>query len=99
MPTAHAAPPLSDLLVSGVAYVWPSSAGIEGRAVMPLHPSVPEAAATDDALYRALALIDALRVGRVRDRKLASEELPRLLAGPGHDAAWVAERLRQGQAS
>jgi hypothetical protein len=97
MPTAHAAPPLCDLLVSGEAYVWPSKDGIEGRGVIPLHPEVPGAAAADDALYRALALIDALRVGRVRDRRLASEELPRLLAEPGRDAAWVGlRRMKAG---
>lgn len=93
MPTAHAAPPLCEFLVSGDAYVWPSKAGIEGRRVAPLHPAVPTAAAADDALYRALALIDAFRVGRVRERRLASEELPRLLAGPGRDAAWLGARL------
>ncbi len=96
MPTAHAAPPLCDLLVSVEAYIWPSEVGIEGRAVVPLHPGVPAAAAADAALYRALALLDALRVGRVRDRRLGSDELSRLLAEPGRDAAWLGARLTAG---
>lgn len=99
MPTAHAAPPLCELLVSGDAYVWPAKDGVEGRSVAPLHPGVPAAAAADDALYRALALLDAFRVGRVRERRLATEELPRLLAGPGRDAAWLGARERAGWAS
>jgi hypothetical protein len=99
MPTAHAAPPLRDLLVSVDAYVWPSRVGVEGRALVPLHPCVPAAAAADDALYRALALVDALRVGRVRDRRLGSEELSRVLAEPGRDAAWLGARLHTGAAS
>jgi hypothetical protein len=63
---------------------------------VPLHPGVPAAAAADAALYRALALLDALRVGRVRDRRLGSDELSRLLAEPGRDAAWLGARLTAG---
>ena len=39
-----------------------------------LHKSAP-AAAKDPALYELLALIDAVRDGRVRERKLAEKEL------------------------
>jgi len=43
-------------------------------------------------LYAALALLDALRVGRARDRRLAMDELERLLAKPGHDVNWLAQQ-------
>jgi hypothetical protein len=90
MPIAHAAPPLSDCLVYSEPYVWPTGSGVAGRAVLPLHPGAPHAAAGDPALYQALALLDALRVGRARDRRLAAEHLERLLSEPGRDALWLA---------
>jgi hypothetical protein len=92
MPTAHAAPPLSEQLIGGSPYVWAGAGGIEGLAIEPLHPRVPEAAARDERLYGALALIDALRVGRVRERQLAVPALERLLAERDRDAVWVRER-------
>ena len=52
----------------------------------------PEAAACDERLHRALALLDALRVGRVRERQLAVPALERLLAERDRDAVWVRER-------
>jgi hypothetical protein len=51
-----------------------------GRAVAPLYRSAPLAAAEDPRLHELLALVDALRVGRARERTLAREELDRRLA-------------------
>jgi hypothetical protein len=93
MPTAHSAPPPSERLLAGERYVWSGNDGVQGKAIPPLHPVVPWAAARDASLYAALALIDALRVGRARDRRLAADELERLLAQPQRDAAW-AQRVR-----
>jgi hypothetical protein len=92
MATAHAALPLSGVLVYAEAYVWPAAEGVAGRAVTPLHPAAPAAAARDSQLYAALALIDALRVGRVRERQLAAPALHQILAGPERDALWVRSR-------
>lgn len=92
MPTAHAAPPLRDELAFDVAYVWPGADGEPGLAVAPLHPEVPAAAAADDRLYAALALIDAFRVGRVRERKLAGPALERLLNERARDTSWAGAR-------
>lgn len=92
MPTAHAAPPLVEQLVGGVAYVWPARGGVEGLAIEPLHPAVADAAARDSKLYAALAVIDALRVGRARDRQLAVVALERLLAEAARDTVWVQSR-------
>lgn len=41
----------------------------------PLYPTVAEAAIQNEKLYELLALVDALRVGRVRERELAAVEL------------------------
>ncbi|MFA5140657.1 MAG: hypothetical protein WC728_15620 [Elusimicrobiota bacterium] len=84
VPTAHSAPPLSNEIVSNDndQYVWPSGDGtVRGQAIEPLYSSVPEAALRDPALHQLLALVDALRVGRARERQLASEELKRRLHG------------------
>jgi hypothetical protein len=56
--------------------VWPSADGpVRGSTFEPLHKSVPTAAAKDAALYELLALIDALRDGRARERQAAEREL------------------------
>lgn len=82
IPTAHSAPPLSSRIMSGAddQYVWPSADGdMRGQAIEPLYASVPGAIRKDPELHQALALVDALRVGRARERKLASDELSRRL--------------------
>lgn len=82
VPTAHSAPPLSAEIVSdaGDQYVWPSGNGtMRGQAIEPLYASVPQAADKDPELHKLLALVDALRVGRARERQLAAEELRRRL--------------------
>ncbi len=39
--------------------------------VNPLYASAPGAAIEDPALYELLALLDALRIGRARERRMA----------------------------
>jgi hypothetical protein len=76
IPTAHSAAPLADLIFSDEPYVWPSAFGhVRGHGIAPLYPKVVDAATRDPELYEALAMIDALRVGRARERNLAAEEL------------------------
>jgi hypothetical protein len=48
-------------------------------SVEPLYRTVPEAVAGDSELYELLALIDAIRVGRAREIKIAHDELSRRL--------------------
>jgi hypothetical protein len=77
LPTAYAARPLSDKISSNdLPPVWPDPEGdIRGVAVEPLYGSVAKAAKRDSLLYELLALVDALRIGRARERNLAEEEL------------------------
>jgi len=78
MPTAHAAPPLNQHIVGSAdpPPVWPSAEGqVRGSTFEPLHKTVPAAAAKDPTLYELLALIDAIRDGRARERKAAEREL------------------------
>jgi hypothetical protein len=76
IPTAHAAMPLSDLIQSEEAYVIPYAKGlVRGQAIEPLHIKVAEACLKDEVFYELVALCDALRVGRARERQLAVQEL------------------------
>lgn len=76
IPTAHSGPPLDKLIQSNELYVWPSAKGnARGQAIEPLYNSVVIAIQKDSKLYELLALVDALRVGRVREKQLAMEEL------------------------
>jgi len=83
LPTAHSAEPLKSLLVvdPSDAYVWPDPTGeVRGQAIEPLYRSVPTAAKNDPELYVLLSLIDAIRVGRVREQRLAVKELEQAMA-------------------
>jgi DNA-binding Lrp family transcriptional regulator len=78
MPTAWAAPVLSGKISASeqIPPVWPDAEGsVQGASVQPLYGSVPGAARRDPALYDLLALVDALRIGRARERNLAEKEI------------------------
>lgn len=78
-PTAHSAEPLSGFLLSSSeldTYVWPDAEGkTKGQAIDPLYPSVPHAVKKDPNLHELLALVDAIRVGRARERNIAVAEI------------------------
>jgi hypothetical protein len=77
--TSYAAPPLNSQLVfdnEELVPVWPYLKGnSRGYALNPLYSAAPEAALKDPQLYELLALTDALRGGRARERKLAIDHL------------------------
>ena len=80
VPTAHAAAPLNKDIVSSEPYVWPYGEGtIRGESIEPLHPKIPEACLKDAVFYEYMALCDALRVGRAREKNMAMEELRKRL--------------------
>lgn len=83
MPTSYAAPPLNAIIVQTdePPPVWPTADGkVRGQEFAPLFRSVPRAAANDNALYELLALVDAIRDGRARERELAVKELTKRLS-------------------
>lgn len=78
VPTSFAAPPLKDEIASGdeLPPVWPWPEGeTRGIALEPLYRTAPAAALRDPILYEMLALVDAIRDGRARERKIAEKEL------------------------
>jgi hypothetical protein len=82
IPTAHAAPPLFKHILQNnePPPVWPDAEGtVRGYALAPLYKSVPYAAMRDPKLYALLALVDAVRDGRARERNLAIKEIRKRL--------------------
>ncbi len=80
VPTSYAAGPLRDVIGQGSEPipVWPHPQGKErGIAFEPLYKTAPGTALRDAAFYEYLALADALRDGRARERKYAEQELHR----------------------
>lgn len=80
VPTAHSAAPLRAKFLTAEAYVWPYAKGAQqGQAIAPLYPGAAAAALADPALHELLALADALRIGRTRERAEAEKELAKRL--------------------
>ena len=77
VPTAHSAPPISEVISQGEdIYVWPYANGdTRGQAIDPLYKTIPEVAQKDKSFYELLAIADVLRVGRAREIKIAIVEL------------------------
>ena len=78
VPTSYAAEPLkSEIATSNdLPPVWPWHDGdTRGVGLEPLYKSVPHAALRDPNLYQLLALVDAIRDGRARERNLAERDL------------------------
>ncbi|MCF8033761.1 MAG: hypothetical protein K9K66_14855 [Desulfarculaceae bacterium] len=84
MPTAHSHPAFLDKFPPNPeeSYVWPWAEGdARGMSFSPLYKSAPEAARNDSQLYLALALVDALRLGRKRENSFARNRLIRWIRG------------------
>jgi hypothetical protein len=81
VPTSHAAPAFAGVFAQGhEPLVWPDAHGsVRGEGLLPLHPCVPGAALRDPMLYELLALFDALRAGRARERNMAATRLQKLI--------------------
>jgi DNA-binding Lrp family transcriptional regulator len=78
IPTSYAAAPLKSKIAASndLPPVWPWHEGdTRGAGLEPLYKSVPHAALRDPALYQLLALVDAIRDGRARERNLAERHL------------------------
>jgi hypothetical protein len=76
VPTSHSGPALANDIVGEDAVVWPSAAGATvGKAVTPLLPKAEQLPSRSPEVYWLLTLVDALRVGRLRERKLAIAKL------------------------
>lgn len=76
VPTAWAAPPLAEEFGGADPVVWPSTAGrVRGQSLTPLYPGATALPKSRPDLYELLALVDAVRIGRARERTLAVTHL------------------------
>jgi len=76
VPTAHSGPVLGEILPALDSIVWPSGEGrARGLSLTPLCGHAPSMLQSNPALYRWLTVVDALRIGRARDRQIARDVL------------------------
>ena len=72
VPTAFAGPSLAGDFPDASPLVWPAIDGDRrGATIEPLYAAAPATAKGNPALYDLLTLVDALRVGRARERQRA----------------------------
>lgn len=84
VPTGYAAEPLKSKIVASnePPPVWSYAEGqVRGYSFSPLFRSVPQAALADQRLYELLALVDAIRGGKAREREMAIAALQKRLGG------------------
>jgi hypothetical protein len=80
--TAHSHPFMKAKFSAETEYVWPDARGkFRGFSIDPLYKEVVKAVKQDEKLYKMLALIDVIRVGRVRECKVAIAELKKIIEG------------------
>lgn len=85
LPTAYAAPPLNNIIVGGndPIPVWPiyAEGAKKGIELKPLYSCVPKSLVKypDQYFYELLALLDALRSGRARERNIGAERIKEML--------------------
>jgi hypothetical protein len=78
IPTSFGVAPLSKSINADASEipVWPHPQGkVRGPSVSPICPTAPDAALEDSVLHGLLALLDALRIGRARERDIAAKLL------------------------
>jgi hypothetical protein len=76
IPTAVSSPVFCGVVESPNGFVWPHPDGIaRGQTVVPLFPAATNLVSANTPLYEVLTIIDALRTGSTRIRKLAADLL------------------------
>lgn len=83
VPTAHTGPVFSGVMDSDDALVWEDPSGtVDGRALNPMLPRAGRLAERAPGTYALLTAVDALRVGRARERDIARRYIRRVLKVP-----------------
>ena len=86
IPTSHSHPFMKKKFISELNYVWPDNKGDDmGLMIEPFYPKQIEAVKEDEEYYKLLALVDVIRVGKVREVKYAIDEFKKnILHEPSH---------------
>lgn len=81
IPTAHSHPFMKNNFTSEMNYVWPDIKGkVMGLTIEPFYPKQVDAVQEDQGYYKLLALVDVIRVGKVREVKYAVNELKKIIS-------------------
>lgn len=81
IPTAHSHPFMKDHFKSELNFVWRDPVGnYMGLVIEPFYLKQVDAIKHDPKFYKLLALIDVIRVGRVREQKIAIPELVQMIS-------------------
>ncbi len=76
IPTAHSHPLMKKYFISEMNYVWPDNKGkVMGLTIEPFYLKQTEGINDNEMYYKLLALVDVIRVGKVREIKYAVNEL------------------------
>lgn len=80
IPTAHSHPEMKKKIISELNFVWPDIKGeLLGLTIEPLYKKQVEAVKIDKDFYKLLALVDVIRVGKLREIKYAVSELKKYI--------------------
>ncbi len=80
VPTSHSAPPLNQIFESEEMVVWPDGESSQrGIGLTPIHKSVLSAVKYHPKIYKIFALVDAIRIGKARERAAGIKELSKIL--------------------
>ncbi len=81
IPTAHANPDFKYVKHRDEeSYVWPYAEGkVKGISLKPIYSSLPYACLEDKVLFKIASLVEMIRAGRARERKIAEDALRKLL--------------------
>jgi predicted transcriptional regulator len=80
MATGLSHPFMKDIFNSEYKYVWPDAKGeLVGLVIEPFYDKQPAAARLDPLFYKLLALMDVVRVGKVREVNVALTEIRRII--------------------
>jgi hypothetical protein len=76
IPTGLSAPPFEGRVEGTHNAVWPDGTGaVVGESLLPLYPGAVRTPQRSTAVYELLTIVDVLRTGQARDRRVAEELL------------------------
>ncbi len=74
--TSFSAAPLNEQIDAQEIIVWPHPEGnLRGTSLEPIYKIVPDVARRDAHFHSMMAMVDAIRIGRARERNLAKDLL------------------------
>jgi hypothetical protein len=76
VPTGISSPAFRAIAESSEGFVWPDADGtVRGQSVVPLFPAATNLPGRNPSLYDLLTIVDAIRIGSARIRKIAADLL------------------------